>query len=419
MRILINAVVIGLVVTVAAASPVRLAAQAPAAAGDMFDEWNQQALRSIVTVAGYNPPVANIHLAIVHLAVYDAAVSVTGRYTPYNAVPASPGGSIDAAVATAAHDVLVGLFPAQKTDLDARLTSTLARVADGRSKNTGMVAGARAADAMLKARAGDGRFATIPYTPGTLPGMWAPTPPAFAAYVFPWIGSVKPFGIRFPSQFRPPGPPAMESAKYAEEFNEVKRVGARQSTARTAEQREIGMFWTDTPTRQWNSTLLAIARSRGMSLSEKARLFATLWTSVADTHIGCWNAKSYYSFWRPSEAIRRADLDGNPATEADPTWEPLVPNPPYPDYPSGHICMDAAVAEVVDSYFGTTAPLAVDSLVTNTTRRFAGAGEVVKEVIEARIYIGIHFRSADVDSAPLGRRTARYILDRYFLPVPR
>jgi len=412
MRILVSAVVIGLVV--AAASPVRLAAQAPATAGDMFDEWNQQAVRSIVTVAGYNPPVANIHMAIVHLAVYDAVVSVTGRYVPYSAVPASPGGSIDAAVATAAHDVLVGLFSAQKTDLDARLTSTLAKVADGRSKRAGMAAGARAAEAMLKARAGDGRFASVPFTPGTLAGMWAPTPPA--AYVFPWIGSVKPLGIRFPSQFRPAGPPAMESAKYAEEFNEVKRLGGRQSTARTAEQREIGLFWTDNVTPQWNRTLLAMARTRGMGVSERTRLFATLWTSVADAHIGCWNAKSYYSFWRPIDAIRRADLDGNPATEADPTWESLVPTPPYPDYPSGHICMDGAVAEVVDSYFGPTAPLAVDSLVTNTTRRFAGAGEMVKEVIEARIYIGLHFRSADVDAAALGRRTARYIMDRYFLP---
>lgn len=414
MRFLVLAMVIALV---AIPAPERLAAQGGGMSGDVFDDWSQQAARSIA-VAGYPAPVVNIYMAIAHLAIYDAVVSITGRYAPFYAVVSSPGGSIEAAVATAAHDVLIGLFPAQKAELDSRLATSLAGIAEGRGKRVGVAAGAGAAQATLKARAGDGRFASVPYTPGTLPGMWAPTPPANAAYVFPWIGSVKPFGIRFPSQFRPPGPPAMDSAKYAEEYNEVKRLGGRQSTVRTAEQGAIGVFWqTDF---MFNRSLLALASMRGVGIADKARLFAMTWTSIADSIIGVWNAKSYYSFWRPIQAIRRAEEDGNPATEPDASWEPLLPTAPYPEYPSGHLAVDSALAEAIETFFGTKAlPLVFENTTNNTTRRYAGTEELLKEIIEARIYIGFHFRSADVDSVLLGRRTARYILERQFLPTSR
>jgi len=415
MRILVSAVVIGLVV--AAASPVRLAAQGPAP-GDTFDEWNRQATRSIVAVAGNPPPVAIIHMAIVHLAIYDAVVAITGRYARYNSgIPQAEGGSVEAAVATAAHDVPVGVFPAQRAELDTRLAQSLERVPAGRAKTMGAAAGARAAAEMLKARANDGRFAAVPYTPGTLPGMWDPAPPAFAGYVFPWIGSVRPFGIRLASQFRPAGPPALESGRYAEDFNEVKRLGSRTSTVHTPEQREIGLFWTENPGAQMNRALLALAQVRSLLFADKVRLFAMAWTSGADAIIGCWNAKSYYSFWRPIQAIRRAADDGNPATEADPTWEPLLPTAAHPEHPSGHGCATGSLVESIEIFFGSSeVPFVMDSTVTNTTRRFARVGDALKEVIEARIYIGYHFRSADVDGATLGRRTARYVLDRHFLP---
>jgi hypothetical protein len=210
----------------------------------------------------------------------------------------------------------------------------------------------------------------------------------------------------------------MESPKYAEEFNEVKRLGGRQTTTRTAEQAAIGVFWQVGFV--WNNGLLDVARTRKIGIAEKARLFAMAWSSIADSIIGAWNAKSYYSFWRPIQAIRRAAEDGNPATEPDASWESLLPTPPYPDYPSGHLSVDGAFAEVVETFFGTkTIPLVFENTATNTTRRFASPEEMVKEVIEARIYIGIHFRSADVDAAELGRRTARYILGRHFLPANR
>lgn len=419
MRIEIGMVIVFTVL--AGLVPTDLAAQGTGARLDVFDEWNLQASRSIIVVAGpVAPPVSAIQLAIVQLAVYNAVVAISGGYAPYRAAaPATPGGSVEAAVATAAHDVLVALYAGQKAELDTKLAQSLATIPEGRAKMMGMAVGSRAAQDILRDRANDGRFSAVPYTPGTLVGMWEPSPPGFGAYAFPWIGQVKPFALRLPSQFRPLGPPPMESAKYAEEFNEVKRLGSIRSTVRTAEQRETGMFWTDQTAAQWNRALGVLARERGLSIPAKARLFAMVWTSVGDAAIGCWNAKSYYSFWRPIAAIRRAADDGNPATEADPTWEPLLATAAHPEYPSGHSCFTSATVAAIETFFGTRdVPVAVDSLVTNTTRRFARAEDALKEVIEARIYIGYHFRSADVDGATLGRSTARYILARYFLPAP-
>jgi len=420
MRIEIGMVIVFTVL--AGLVPTDLPAQGTGARLDVFDEWNLQASRSIIAVAvpGSAPPVSAIQLAIVQLAVYNAVVAISGGYIPYRAaVPSAPGASVEAAAATAAHDVLVGLYPAQKSELDAKLAQSLATIPEGRAKMMGMAVGSRAAQDILKDRVNDGRFSAVPYAPGTLVGMWDPAPPGFGAYAFPWIGQVRPFALRLPSQFRPLGPPPMESAKYAEEFNEVKRIGGTRSTVRTTEQREMGLFWTDHAGAQWNRALGVLARERSLSIPAKARLFAMVWTSVADASIGCWNAKSHYSFWRPIAAIRRAADDGNPATEADATWEPLVATAPHPDYPSGHNCFTGATVETLETFFGTRdVPVALDSTVTNTTRRFARAEDALKEVIEARIYIGYHFRSAEVDGATLGRSTARYILGRYFLPAP-
>jgi hypothetical protein len=417
-RVTIPAVVL---ILAAGLLPGRLAAQSAGDALDVFDEWNQQATRSIVAAAGNPPPVAIIHMAIVHLAIYDAVVSITGQYTSYNPkLPRSQAASVDAAVAVAAHDTLAGLFPAQRTELDARLARSLERIPASRRKIMGAAVGARAASEMLAARANDGRFAAVPYLPGTLTGMWAPAPPGFVGYVFPWIGSVRPFGIRLASQFRPAGPPAIESTRYAEDFDEVKRLGSRASTVRTAAQREIGLFWTEHTGSQTNRALSALAQARSLALGDKVRLFAMVWTTGADAIIGCWNAKSYYGFWRPTQAIRRADDDGNPATSADAGWEPLLPTAPHPEYPSGHGCATGALVESIETFFGSTdVPLVMDSTVTNTTRRFDRAGDALNEVIEARIYIGYHFRSSDVDGAALGRRTAHYVLERYFLPASR
>ncbi len=235
-----------LLAVVAGLAPTNLAAQGTGARLDVFDEWNLQANRSVVAVAGNGPPVSAIQFAIVHLAIYNAVVAITGGYAPYRApAPAAPGGSVEAAVATAAHDVLVGLYAGQKAELNAKLAQSLAAIPDSQAKTIGMQASSRAAAEILKDRANDGRFAAVPYTSGTLVGMWDPAPPGFGAYAFPWIGQVRPFALRLPSQFRPLGPPPMESAKYAEEFNEVKRLGASRSTVRTPEQRETGLFWTD------------------------------------------------------------------------------------------------------------------------------------------------------------------------------
>lgn len=417
MRTVVCTALIGLLVVGMGFVP--LGAQAPPYTVDVLDYWNQQAAASIIAVAGQVPPVAALHLAMAHLAMYDAVAASTGRFRVFHpAISPAPGASPEAAAATAAHGVLVALFPSQRGDLDARLAQTLELVPAGRAKTLGLDLGSRVAQEVLQARAGDGRFASVPYVPASLSGFWRPTPPSFAGYVFPWIGAVRPFGLRLATQFRPPGPPAMDSSRYTQEFEEVKRLGSRTSTARTPEQREIALFWSEHASAQMNRAVVMLARTHRLPAVEKSRLFAMVWTSVADALVGCWNAKSYYSFWRPVSAIREASDDGNSATVADPAWEPLVPTAPFPEYPSGHGCATGAAVQAIETYFGTPAvPFVMDSTATNTVRRFEKVGDAIREVIEARIYIGYHFRSANVDGAALGRQTARYILERHFQPI--
>lgn len=405
---------------------------------DVFDDWNQKLVDVAIgpvcspppapcPAAIQPPPVATLTFAIVQTAVYDAVNAIDRRFTPYALDVAAPpaGTSLDAAVAAAAHDTMVWLFPARKDELDMLYATSLAGIPDGESKDNGIAAGRAAAQAMIALRTGDGRFAAVGYTPGSGPGQWRPVAPApsNSIGVFPWVGQVKPFAVLSGDQFLPDGPPALSSDQYAEEFNEVKALGAVNSTERTAEQTAQGWFWTDHAVRQLNGMLVQLAGHHGLGVADKARLFA-MWDLVtADAIIGCWNAKYQFGFWRPEPAIREADTDDNPLTEADAAWRPLAGTPNHPEYLSGHNCYTGAGVQVLQEFFGTDKmECTVHSVDTSPARvprarTFARFSHVIGDVGMARIYAGFHFRTADNHGRVLGQETAHWILKRYFLPV--
>lgn len=392
---------------------------------DVVIEWNSHAQTAIIGTAGQGPTVAYLHLAMVQGAVYDAvnAIEGEGGYEPYLGAPATadPADSAPAAVATAAHDVLVALFPGQQATLDGRLATSLALIPDGPAKTGGIEVGAAAAVAMLAARTNDGRFSPFTVTQGDEPGEWRST--AFVNGVpvvepAPWVGNVNPFLIPSAAALRSDGPNALTSAAYAEDFDEVKRLGSLTSTVRTPDQKDAALFWQANGAGLFNAIFRQLADTQELDIAEAARMFAMTNMAGADGAIGCWKDKYYWNFWRPITAIRQADNDGNPATMADQTWTPLFGTPPFPEHPSGHTCISGAVVETLQDFFGTD-KIAFDTFsgFSNSSRSFERFSDAIKEIIDARVWAGIHFRTADVQGAVLGKKVARYLREHYFQPV--
>jgi hypothetical protein len=392
---------------------------------DMVLEWNLNAVAAIgnppdATTPGLGqpPPLAPIHLAMVHGAIYDAVMAIVDTHEPYlDGLNARKSSSQAAAVAAAAHGVLTGLSTASAAvtaSVDSLYATSLAKIPDGRAKQRGIAVGRAAAAAMLAERTGDGRFGTYAFAVGTLPGQWRPIAPA-NANSFGWISLVKPFTLRRADQYRIGAPYALTSAAYAREFNEVKRLGGTNSTRTTAQAR-IASWASVNPFSMINRGLRDIAIKRHLSTSQQARLFVMTSMSTADSLIACWENKDHWNFWRPQTAIQLADTDGNPATVADPTWTSLAPNPGYPDPPSGFNCLVSGAMNAARAYFGTDRMrFSMTSVgaapVTRNYTRFSG---VIKDAIEGRILIGIHFRRADVQGAWLGQKVARYLSTHYF-----
>jgi hypothetical protein len=287
---------------------------------DAVLDWNEYAAKAIVTVGGQVPPRALIRLAMVHLAMYDAVNAIEGApFWGYASVPAvHRPASEEAAAATAAHDVLVVLFPAQAADLDAKYATSLAALPDDIAKPNGIAVGQQAASAILIKRAEDGRDATVTYTPGSGPGIWVPTPPAFLAALAPETPFVQPFALNSASQFRPDPPFSLTSEDWARDYNEIKALGPAVGSIRTPAQTDIARFWSDNPPLQWNRAWRALSVAKDLGLADNARYFAMLATASADALIACWDAKYFYNFWRPVTAIRAGDTDGNPETAPDP-----------------------------------------------------------------------------------------------------
>ena len=361
---------------------------------------------------GMSPLREPITLALAHLAMYDAVNAVNGGFAPYTYSGRHPQASPDAAVIEAAYRVLAIEFPGEIAALDDSRTEALAAIDDGSAKTEGLAVGAAAAGALLAARVNDGRNAAVPYSPGSGPGIWVPTPPGFLNAAAPFLAHVTPFVMASPDEFRPQGPPRLGSRQYADDFAEVKALGHKHSAARTPEQTATALFWAPLAGTVWPWSIRRVSAERGLDLPTAARFQAAGFTAFADALIGCWDGKFHFNFWRPITAIHDAAADGNAGTEPDPSWEPLAVTPPFPEYPSGHTCATAAVTQVMEDFFPHDLRIPARNVVSGEERFYARARDVSKEVIDARMLIGVHFRSADEDGANIGRAVARRIRNK-------
>ncbi len=387
--------------------------------GNPIRDWNGTMLDAIRT-ASTAPPVASRNMAIVHAAIYDSVNSISKKYSPYRvSIDAPAGASEAAAAAAAAHRTLVSLYPAQASKFDAALQSSLAKIPDGKSKEDGIALGRQVADQIITLRSTDGANKTVTYTPKNDPGSWQPTPPAFAAALLPQWPDVTPFAMTSGSQFRPSGPPALDSAKYAEEFNEVKEIGKIDSLTRTADQTAIAKFWangggTFTPPGHWNQIASEASALAGTSLEDSARLFALLNFALADAAITSWDAKYKYDLWRPVTAIRQAERDNNPNTTIDSGWTPLITTPPFSEYTSGHSTFSGAGDAVLSSVLGADFGFAdKGDKSVNSLRTYESFAEAADESGMSRIYGGIHFMSANVDGLSSGRSVGNYVVQNF------
>ena len=373
--------------------------------------WNAHAERAIS--AGRAPASTFVLLGITHVAIYDTAVALGLPARPYRTRHwAAPGTSAPAAVATAAYEVLAARVPAQRPFLDSTYAAYLAAVPEGVAKQHGIALGHRVATDVLAWRAGDGLDNAVTWTqPAPGPGVWEPTAPAPPVDLV--LTQVRPLGLRTADQFRPAGPPALTSRRYAADLNEVKRLGRVDSADREPYQTETARFWADQTAVQWNRTVRQIATERGLNLGQAARLFAMVLVSAADAGIACWDAKFTYVAWRPVHAVQRADTDHNPATVADPTWQPLI-NANHPEYTSGHSCVSSGVTTALHTYFHRDRfTFTISSTTTGTTRTYGSFSASIAEVTEARILAGLHFRYSMRDGSRLGRNVAERVLRRF------
>jgi PAP2 superfamily len=381
---------------------------------DVVMEWNQTALAATVT-AGQGPVPQIRSMTIVQVSVHDAVNTISAKHSTYLAAgPAPAGASAEAAAIAAAHRALVTLFPLQAPAFDAARAASLA--ARGLTEaDAGIGVGESAAAAILGARSSDGAAqAQFPYTApaaGT-PGVWVTVGSAPA--LLPGWGRVATWILPSGAQFRPDGPPALSSGRYARDYREVQQLGSATSATRTAEQTDIARFWLAPPSPIWNGVARQIIAARGLDVSDSAKVLALMYLASSDASVACWDAKYTFNFWRPMAAIRNGDLDGNDATVGDPVWQPLFPTPPHPEYLSGHSTNSSAMAAILAFLFGDDPGVPIVAISPTNPgfpRRWATFSDGVDEVIEARIYAGIHYRTSDEEGARVGRQVARFVIN--------
>ena len=399
---------------------------APAFA-DAVTDWNEIAAASVA--AGRPGPIGQVDLALVQAAVHDAVQAIEGRFEPYYADVPGAGGSPAAAVAAAAHGVLIGFYSStQQTTLDTAYANYIA--ANGLTGDPGLIVGQAVAAAILPLRRLNPDPLPAPFTGGTGIGQWRPTnsllgsPPApapFSPMATPWLGDFAPFTLSGPARFRAPPPPGLTSARYTADYEEVRKIGSLTSKYRSAARTDLAYFWTDNFAVQWNRALRAIAIQYVPSTGDRARLFALANLATADALITAWDSKKHYNFWRPVTAIQEGANDGNPNTQGDPSWQSLINNPNYPDYTSGANNVTGAMTRTLALFFGkdrmtfqvtSNAPNVIQR--TRTYERFAHAAQ---EVVDARVLLGIHFRFADTAARTQGQKVAEHVYDHFLLPV--
>jgi hypothetical protein len=377
---------------------------------DVVVEWNQATLQLLAT-PGVHP--ANVHptrtLALVHVAVHDAVNAIDRDYEPYLVEESAPGSaSAEAAAIAAAHGVLAQLYPAQRASLDERRAAGLGELRNTLARRIGVAVGEYVSERVVENAAGDGAAATPPpLAPGTLPGEWRPTPPAFAAAQFTHYPDVRPFVLRRGSQFRTDPPAPLSSSTYAAAFNEVRSVGSATSTTRTADQTDAARFWGSPIHIYWNTIPQRVALERDLSLERTARLFALMNLALGDATIAFYDSKYRYRLWRPVTAIR----------EVDPSWTPLLNTPADPSYPGAHSALGAAGAEILREVFHRDiAVVATSPAVPGATRSFRAASAAADEAGLSRLWAGVHWRFDDPSGQKQGIAIARYVADRELEP---
>jgi hypothetical protein len=388
---------------------------------DQVLQWNQE-LQHVLLAPGAQP--ASIHptrtLAITQIAVYDAVNGILGRGEPLVVDLHGPrSASPDAAVAAAARTTLDALLPSQTATIDAFFQSSLAQIGSGERVERGIRFGTQVAEAVLAARANDGATAAPPvFTPATVPGEYQLTPPAFAPAGFTQTANVTPFVLGRSSQFRPAPPPALTSAQYADDFNEVKSLGELNSTTRTPDQTAIGKFWGAAPIWiVWNQIADQAAVGFGNNLEQNARLFAQLNTTLADSAIALYDAKYAFHRWRPITAISAPD-QGNITTVADPNWVPLANTANDPSYPGAHATFSQAAATVLQDFFGTDVfSFSLTNPSVGITRSFTSFSAASNEAFDSRIFAGQHFRYDEQAGQTLGSQVADFVVDHAPLPI--
>ena len=391
-------------------------------AANVVTNWNTIASTTIVANGGKSAGASGVWFAYTSLAVYDAVNAITGEYQPFYYKGVGPGDAcLEAAAAAAAHRVLVNYFPTQQTALDSQYSITLAAIPASSAKDDGVAVGEAAAMTLIGARTGDGLEASITYTPGSGPGAWIPTPPAFAGPVTPWLGQMRPFTMKGAGDFLPDPPPALSSETWARDYNLTRIYGGTTSTIRSATESEIGIFWTEHTGQQYARAFNALVDTYSLGTADSARLMAVLWTGFADAAIGCFNAKYKYGFWRPATAIPAGG--GNTDLTPDPSWIALGATPAHPEYPAAHGCVTGAVSSLTASFFGTThVHVITDSLAfTNGLHQhvFEDTRDLMDEVFWARIYAGFHYHHSLEVGRQLGETVAQQLVRSHFRPSRR
>jgi hypothetical protein len=423
-------VFVGVLAVVATASLSAASAKskqhAPAVPPDAVLTWNTNAVDAVRASSPTKFQVEGlIYMSYVQAAVYDAVTKLDGRYEPYHDFAATvvPGASPQAAVAAATQTILDNYVPDQKPTVDAEYNAYLATLTG--DVTDGVAVGQAAANDIIALRAGDGRGAATP-TYGTigpiLPGQWQLQTTGQTAQT-PWIATMRPFLLDQASQFRVDPPPSLTSQQYAKDLNETETYGALNSTVRTPDETATAYFWNANTVNQFNQTMQNVVAENGMDIVDAAHLLAMGELVTTDAGIACFDSKYFYLAWRPITAIQHADQDGNPDTTADPGWQPLVATPNHPEYPSAHGCVtsaftDALAAALHTNHLDVTIPGATNGDTTlDTTRVYNNVEDIQNEIVDARVWIGFHFRNSVEQGEKLGNDVAAWSLDHYFQPV--
>ena len=393
-------------------------ALASALHANVVADWTAIASTTIVAKGAKSPPASFVWFAYSSLAMYDAVNAIMGEYEPFYYRIAGPSSaSIDAAAVAAAHRILVNYFPAQQASLDSQYTASLAALTDSPdAKTAGVAVGEAAALAVISARTGDGLEASVTYTPGSGPGAWVPTPPAYAAPLVPWLGQMRPFTMKSPGDQLPDPPRAFTSEGWSRDYNLTRNYGGTTSAVRSTRETEIGVFWTEHTGQQYARAFNDLVANYHLGTADAARMMAMLWTGAADSLIGCFNAKYKYGFWRPITAIQAGGQTAD--TLSDPSWTPLAATPGHPEYPAAHGCVTGATAALIADFFGTTkVHIVTDSLAfTDVVHQhvFEDARDLMDEVFWARIYAGFHFYHSLEVGRQLGENVAQGVARNHF-----